>query len=440
MSENRLEVLQYADRRSAHSQSVDLRIGKKAVVTPNFCLRVKSEQELDLFLNLKAKYPLSFVSSYVVRLLDAPRTLYPKIKNLAQTGLFGEIAKTPYVSSLDSDLIFIDLGLEYLYYHSENVLQRITSSFIIPRIFRDYAKKCLSEKKRMTSSYEFLKWRDAFHRKFWNTLYEDDSQRTKMIRDSHNLEIKFRADILIPPTPLITSDRLLDMTILINERSRELARGKRESADYFLLRVDALRDNDIMDKIKQCVESSEDTRLTIFKFKNMNLNSEERTSEKKAFKDLLIELSYITRHSENKAFMLLDAANQVFPAALTGFNIVSASFNGDKEDRHMRIERSPYGSWYDPDYMVFRTRKQLLEEIIKNNGGVIPCHCPECTSPSGLLSEDCIEYNRAVKRHYLFARETEMKEIFEAIKKKTTSMGADKLQRSSLKNLIDLIP
>jgi len=440
MSINRLEVVQYPDRRSTHSQSVDLRIGKKTVVTPNFCLRIKNEQELDLFLHLKSKYPLSFVYSYIVRLLDAPRTLYPKIKALAQTGLFGGMTETHYSSSLNSDLIFVDPTLEYLYYHSENILQRITSSFTIPKILRDYAKKCLDEKKRMASSSEFLKWRDAFHRKFWNTIYEDDSQRTKMIRDIHNLEIKYKADILIPPTPLITSDRLLNTALLINERSRELARGKRESADYFLLRVDTLRDNEIMDKIKRQVESSEDARLTIFKFKNMNLNSEERTSEKKAFKDLLIELSFVARHAENKAFMLLDAANQVYPAALTGFNIVASSFNGDKEDRHSRVERSPFGSWYDPEYMVFRSRNQLLEEIIKNNGGTVPCHCPECASPSDLLSEDFIEYNQAVKRHYIFCREAEMKEIFEAVKKRTTSMGTDKLQRSSLKNLIDLIP
>jgi hypothetical protein len=33
--------------------------------------------------------------------------------------------------------------------------------------------------------------------------------------------------------------------------------------------------------------------------------------------------------------MLLEAGNQAFPSALTGFDIVSSSFNGDKDDRHI---------------------------------------------------------------------------------------------------------
>ncbi|MDH5634405.1 MAG: hypothetical protein OEY30_01115 [Candidatus Bathyarchaeota archaeon] len=194
-----------------------------------------------------------------------------------------------------------------------------------------------------------------------------------------------------------------------------------------------------MDRIKQHIEAAEDTRLTIFKFKYMNLNSEERTLEKNAFKSLLMELSFIASRLENKAFMLLEGANQTFPSALTGFDIVSSSFNGDKEDRHTRREHSPFAKWYDPEYMIYRSRDELMQ-IISNNYNVVPCHCPICTSASSFLTEDFTEYNRNVKMHYLFCREAEMKEIFDGTKQKTTPMGRDKLQRSQLKNLIDLIP
>lgn len=440
MSLKRLEVVHHPDRKNKFSKSVDLKIGQKKIMTPNFALRLKNTEELDLFLRLKSRYSLNFLSTYVVRLIDVSRTLYPKIKALPrrQKKLFGGPIEEPFSVSLSRDVILTDPALEYLHYDVESILRRITSLFFLPKTIRDYAKRCLRGKKTR-KRYDYRKWREAHHRKFWNDIYKDDSKRTRMIRDIHNFEIKNKADILIPPVPLITSPRLLDIAFLINERSRELARGKKESADYFLLRADALRNDEIMDRIKQHIENAEDTRLTIFKFKYLNLNSEERTLEKNAYKTLLMELSLASQNIENKAFMLLEGANQIFPSALTGFDLISSSFSGDKEDRHSRRERSPFAKWYDPEYMIYRSRRELMQ-IIDNNGGAVPCHCPICVSPSAFLTSDFIEYNRNVKRHYLFCRQAEMEEIFNAIRRKTTAIGVDKLQRSQLKNLADLIP
>ena len=440
MSYSRLEVIHYPNRRNRFSKSVDLKIGQKKVMTPNFSLRLKNAEELDLLLRVKSRYSLNFLSTYVVRLFDSPRTLYQSIKALShkQKKLGGGIVEERFPSSLGRDVIFIDPALEYLYYDVENILRRITSLFFLPKILRDYAKACLKGKKMRIKS-DYRKWREAYHRKFWNRIYEDHSKRTRMIRDIQNLEIRNKADVLLPPVPIVTSSRMLDIALLMNERSRELARGKKESADYFLLRFDALRKDDIMNKIKQHIENAEDTRLTIFKFKYMNLNDEERALERTAYKTLLMELSFVAQHLENKAFMLLEGGNQIFPSALAGFDIVSSSFSGDKEDRHSRKTRSPFANWYDPEYMIHRSREELIQ-IIQNNNGAVPCHCPICASPSAFLTSDFTEYNRNVKKHYIFSKESEMKEIFTAIEHKTTAMGVDKLQRSSLKNLIDLIP
>jgi hypothetical protein len=438
MSQNRLEVIQHIGRSCNFSKSVDLRIGQKTIVTPNFSLRVKNSDELDLLLRFKTKHSLNFLSSYVIRLLDTPRTLYHKIQTMAQTNLLGQSAESAFSSSLNNDLVIIDPALEYLHYHAEDTLSKIVSLFFLPKTLRDYAQRCMKEKK-VREKKDFLKWQEASHRRFWTDIYEDDAKRMRFIRDFHTLEIKNKADILIPPVPLITSSHLLDIAISINDRGRELARDKRESADYFLLRTDILRDEDVMDRIKQHIENAEDTRFTIFKFKYMNLNSEERTREKSAYKSLLMELALISQRIENKAFMLLEAGNQVFPSALTGFDIISSSFNGDKEDRHIRREHSPFAKWYDPEYMIFRSRDELMQ-IITNNGDVLPCDCPICITPSAFLTNDPSEYNKNVKLHYLFRRNSEMSEIFDAIKNKTVTMGANRLQRSQLKNLVDLVP
>jgi hypothetical protein len=438
MSMNRLEIIQHPERSCNFSKSVDLKIGTKTITTPAFSLRVKNEVELDLLLQLKRKYSLRFLSTYVVRLLDAPRSLHWKIKELSQKNLLGEAAKPDFPKSLQTDLIFVDPALEYLLYHAEDTLSKFQSLFFLPKTVRDYALRCSNEQK-VREKKDFKKWQEAYHRKFWSDILDDEQKRTRLIRDFHELEIKNKADVLIPPVPLITSQTLLDASIKINEKSREFSRGKKESADYFLLRIDAHRNDEIMDKIKQHIENSEDCRLTIFKIKNMNLNNEESTVEKNAFKSLLMELAFISSHVPNKAFMLLEAGNQTFPSALTGFDIVSTSFNGDKDDRHSRIARSPYAKWYDPEYMNYRSREELVQ--IKNNNGqnAIPCNCPVCLAPS-FLTEDQSEYNRNVKKHYIFCRNSEMKEIYDAIEKKTIGLAADKISRSQLKNLVDLIP
>jgi len=99
MSTSRLEVIHYPERNSDFSKSVDLKIGQKTIMTPNFSIRLKNSEELDLLLNMKSKYSPSFISSYVVRLLDTPRTLYSKIRAMPQRSLFGNALEEPFSSS-----------------------------------------------------------------------------------------------------------------------------------------------------------------------------------------------------------------------------------------------------------------------------------------------------------------------------------------------------
>lgn len=437
MSFNRLEVLHNNEIKVKSSRSTELKIGQKKIVTPNFCLRPKNAEELDLLLKMKTEYDFRFLTSYVIRLIDIPKTIYPRIKKIAQTNLFGQILEDPFSMSLAKDIIFIDPAFEYLYYDVENVLTRIERFSLLPTRIRDYAKRCLMEKK-IREKTDYRKWREAFHNKFWSEIYENDAERTRMIRDIQNIELRSKADVIIPPVPFITSRRLLDIAILINQRSRELARGKTESADYFPLRADMLRNDEIMNSLKRYIGDNEETRLTIFKIKYLNLNSEEKLLEKNAYKSLLVDLSFLNQHIENKAFMLLDAGNQAIPSAITGFDIVSASFNGDKEDRHVRNAHSVFASWYDPEFMTFHNH-EVLQNILRNSQGVVPCHCPVCSFPSNYLTDRFIDYNRSVKAHYLFCRESEMSEIFDAVESNIISIGADKLQRSQLKNLVDLV-
>jgi len=264
----------------------------------------------------------------------------------------------------------------------------------------------------------------------------------KLIRDTFTVELKARADVLVPPVPLITSSHLLDIAIFMNEKSRALSpalsQDKRVCADYFIIKPKVLRNQRMMSTIKEYVSSSE-SPLTLFKFKNLNLCGESLARERKEFKSFLMELSLVSHHFENKAFGLLEAGNQTFPAASSSFAIVSTGFNLDREDRRKDPEDiSPFANRYDPVNMTMQDRETFLETV-ENNGKVIPCNCHVCTE-NPTIPNNFIEYNKRAKEHYLLCREKEMIEIITAIEKQESQMAFEKLQRSSLANLMHMIP
>ena len=441
MSASQLQVVHYKDRRCKFSESVDLKINNKTIVSPTFAPRLKNKNELKLYLEVKSAYAPMHLSVYVTRLFDVGKTLYFRLKRASQTNLLGETTDAEFSSSLMKDVILVDPALEYLYYTAN--MNRLAHSPYVSRSIKAYATDFVKKREKLRkdksgTSESIEEFKEANHTNFWTCMYKDASRRMKLIRDTFNVQMKSRADILIPPVPLIASSHLLDVAIFMNEKSRAYAEGKRECADYFVIKQKILRNEHMMSQIKEYIANST-SPLTVFKFKNLDLTNPDLSLERSAFKSLLMELSFLSSHIKNKSFALFESGNQTFPSALTGFAIVSTSFSLDREDRHHRKKRSPFANWYDPMSMTFRD-KQTLSIMMDNNDGHIPCNCPICTESPSFMKSEFTKYNRKTKRHYTWIRNQEMKEIFTAIKEQDALMGFEKLQRSSLKNLTDIIP
>jgi hypothetical protein len=440
MSINNLEVVHYENRRCKHSESVDLRINNKTIVSPVFAIRLKNADELNLFLEMQSNFAPTHLSAFVVRLMDVGKTLHYRLRRVNQTNLLGETVDPKFSSSLERDLILIDPALEYLYY-STNMSRLEFSPYVSP-IIRNYAKRFMKEMKKTKAGRETTagpsQTREMLHTNFWTCIFREANKRMKLIRDTFETEMKYRADLIIPPVPLVTSKHLLNVAIFMNEKSRAYAEGKRDCADYFILSKKVLTDDRMMSTIKEYIGSSS-SPLTIFKFKNLNLNHEDLSLERRAFRELLAELLFLSQHVENKAFAIFESANQTFVSALSSIAIISTAFNLDREDRRNQGEVSRFASWYDPETMTLRN-KQTLQTLIENNSGNIPCHCPTCSSSPYLMENNFAEYNQKVKSHYMHCREQEMKEIYNAIEKQDSLMGFDKLKRSPLRNLVDIIP
>lgn len=451
MNKSQVQVTHYSHRKCKFSESVDLKINDKTLVTPTFAPRLKSDGDMKRYSTVRNVYSPRQLSAYVVRLLDTGRTLYPTMKKTATSKLIADqtTLDKKFAPQSGEKVLLIDPALEYLYYAAN--MERLANTPFVSRTIRKYLLKFLEKSKKIED--ERLKdkkkhviskklFRDSEHTNFWTCVYKDENMRMKLIRDTFYVELKAQADILVPPVPLITSPHLLDVAIFMNEKSRALSpalsQDKRVCADYFIIKTKVLRKQRMMSTIKEYVSNSE-SPLTLFKFKNLNLNDENLALERSAFKSFLMELSLVAHHVENKAFGLLEAGNQTFPAAFSSFAIVSTGLNLDREDRRKDPKDiSPFANRYDPVNMTMQNKETFLQTV-ENSGNVIPCPCKVCTE-NPTIPNNFIEYNRRAKEHYLLCREQEMIEIINAIEKQESQMAFEKLQRSSLKNLVDIIP
>ena len=392
------------------------------------------------------------ISAFVVRLLDTGRTLYQSMKKTTLSNLVvdQQTLDNQFTPSSHEKVLLIDPALEYLYY-SVN-MERLATTPFVSHTIRDYLTKFMKKTKEMDEAKLHGDMEDTIgknlmreseHTNFWTCVYKDPNMRMKLIRDTFNVELKAKADVLIPPVPLITSSHLLDVAIFMNEKSRAfspaLSQEKRECADYFVLKPSILKNDHMMSALKEYISTSESS-LTLFKFKNLNLCDESMALERAAFKSFLMELSLVSQQFENKAFGLLESGNQTFAAACSSFAIVSTGFNLDREDRRRnQSDIPPFANRYDRINMTMQDKATFMKTV-ENNNDIIPCDCKICTENAIIPEHDFIEYNRRAKEHYLLCREAEMNEIIDAIQNQESQIAFEKLQRSSLKNLIDIIP
>lgn len=446
---SKIQIVHYGHRKCRFSESVDFRVNGKTITTPTFAPRIKNDNELDIYLDVKTSSGAKNLSAYVVRLFDTKRTIQYRLKKSEQRNLIGETLDPKFSNSLKEDIILIDPALEYLYYYP--MMNRLRHSSSMPRLIRKYAEQVIEgveslqkineEKKHNNQKTDSITaFRDAQHTNFWSCIYKDANSRIKLIRDTCTSELQFHSDILIPPVPLITNPHLLKVTFDMNEKFRALSSDKGECADYFILKQQILKNESVMDSIKAYVADSE-SALTIFKLKYADLTNPDYALERNAVKKLFEELFLLSQHTDNKAFALFEAGYQTFPAALCSFALVSTAYNLDRGDRRATQGQpiSEYANWYDPESMTLRNH-DVLSVTTKNNNGILPCYCPECTKKPSLLRENPIEYNKRVKRHFLFSREYEMQSVIDAIERQNVSMGFDKLQRSDLRILTGLLP
>lgn len=425
-------------QRDRFARAATLKIGGKTLNTPNFCSLIKSSSpnETEILMEACINHDARFLGSYVVRLADAENVLDPLLFRLGQRGLYEDLAQMPVHKFMDNSILIIDPALEYMYYAPD--LQKL-STRRMPAAFVAYVRECMHRHEALGSGTEYTSWKQAHHNQFWSNLGGDAKLKMNVLSSIRDAELSLKADVLIPPVPLVTSSRMLNLTFEINEAFKAISKTRAaECATYILLQSSALSDPDFVERIIDYMKDDQKTKLTVLKIKYLDVTKTGTMSQRATFKRLLRELSLIKEEQKDRAFMLLEAGYQTFPSAMVGFDIVSTSMVGSDTDARGNTH-IPYGRWYDPEKLVPRPFEEV-KEIFNNNGHALPCYCSICRQLKDLDTVSSDTWNRMRRAHYLHSMNNMMAEIERAIHDKNVELSIDKLANSELKVLTELIP
>jgi hypothetical protein len=445
--ENDLKIIVKEEHRDRYARLTQTKIGQKIVPTPSFCVQLQDPNELDLMLRIKEQAPYERLATNVVRFVDMQNALWRLHPNTPRD-VFGVMRKDRYSLFFENQVLLLDKSLEYLYY--QNRMHGFhgnpyTSRLIIDHInkidtLKEEAKR--SDNKRTAKSFESKK--DTLHREFWRDLADEESKtsnrkRFDLINSFLKCDLDYNADVAIPAVPLVDDDEMLEIAKKMNSDAKELARGKKPCATYFLFKNSALSDRALLDKaLEYIMENSRDT-LTVIKFKYLDLTNKDRQTERDNYREFMSTLEFFGRSFKNRATIVLENNCQTF-VSYAGFDIVSSSFtNYDIE--HSFGKFAPYGKYLDAKLLILRSWKDMT--TIYNTKKVLPHACYYCKNVSVDRLEDLKPDEWWVTRrgHTASFMDEWFGYVSKAIKKdKNVELIVDRLANSKVQILKDLLP
>ena len=182
------------------------------------------------------------------------------------------------------------------------------------------------------------------------------------------------------------------------------------------------------------------SKLTIMKFKNINLTKEGALEERENYRMLMRHLAYLTEDNKEKVFMLFDADKHAIPSVSVGFDIVSTNMTGLDGDGGFGAQPGGFGGWYDKK-QLWSIKFKDVEKLATNNGG-LPCSCPACTEINeiGIKTIEKDRWNKLRREHYVYI----MNEIMTYVASLTTLRNIEEIRmtllNSEISKLSRLIP
>ena len=446
---NELKIEVKEETRDRFARITQTKIGQKVISTPNFCVQLQDTDELDLYLKLKEENQSELLTTNVVRFVDMRKALW-RLHPKTPKDVLMEVRKDKYSLFFEKQVLLIDPSMEYLYYMPKR--EEFKKNTYTPKSILEYLNEI--ETIRKESEYtlgnkkaykSFESKKDTHHRQFWRKLVDDKNikstqDRFEIIRAFLQCDLDYGVDAILPPVPLIDDEEMLKVAIKMNTDTKELARGKKHCATYFLFKSSVLSDWSLLDKALRYIGENASESLVAIKFKNLDLTNKDLQTERDNYREFMSTLELFSRTFKNRACIVLENNCQSFVSPIVGFDVVSSSFtNFDLEFSFGK--HPPYGKYLHPNLLIHRPfdkMKEIYEEI-----GALPHNCSYCRSVKVEKLQDFSASQWYVVRRGHVA--SFMDEWFGYIKKaikqdKNIELIVDRLKNSKIKILEDLLP
>lgn len=440
--DSKLKIKVKVEDRDRYARLTKIKIGQKVISTPNFCTQLQGSDELDFFIKLREQYPTD-------RLVDIRQALW-RLHPKTPMDVLMQVRKDKYSLFFERQLLLIDPSLEYLYYLPR--MKGFQTSEYTPRVILDYITEM--ERLQRESAYKlkkrkvyksFQSKREKHHHQFWKRLSDEESKeatqkRFELIRSFLQCQLDYGVDAILPPVPLIDSEEMLEIAQKMNDDTKELARGKKHCATFFLFKNSALAEWSLLDKALKYIAQNSSESLVVVKFKHLDLTQKDLQTERNNYRDFMSDLEFFSRTFKNRACVVLENNCQSFVSPLVGFDIVSSSFtNYDIEPSYGKY--APYGKYLHPKLLIHRpwnVMKEAYEKI-----GALPHDCGFCRSVKVKRLEQLKPDQWYVIRrgHVALFMNEWLGYIKKAIENdKNAELIVDRLANSKIQILKDLLP
>lgn len=406
----------------------------KTLLCPNISPLVKTirPDEVDLLYRTKWMYALEHVQSFVVRLFDAPKIYFSKIdnRNHALEQFLERPRQDPFGAFLNDVVSIPDVGFEFLYYNkNRKKIHKFASQHEDLSPIVEYLDRLDTHEANSNTSQQFARINKPLHERFWQELFErsEAKKREAMIGRILDYERKY-FDYDNPPTNFIDSLESFEYAKRINETSQAIAySNERECATSFQFHSNILSDEEIVSKLVEYLEADK-TKLTILKFKNLDLRANVDYTMRSNFKRILATISDIKIDNKNKAYMLLEAGNQ-YAVCLPVFEIVSRAFSMIDSDVTFG-RNNGRGQFWDSTANYPRKGKEM-EQVFANDPELFRKTNEVADRIDDLKALDTTTYNKIRRQYFLASLNQQATNMKKHIEDGTSEVYLNQMLRNS---------
>jgi hypothetical protein len=422
----------------------------KNILLPCHGIGIRSAQDFDIFISLRFAHDTSHLGFCSTQLAYADDTFVTLRKKIAEENLkFKPTASgTQLKTFTQKTFLAVEPSTEFTYWDHQRAFEKIQVSLETPKFLKDYVTEIFKKRKQFgLGSPEYRKWKTDFFDSKWSETVRDEDVLNDLILQNYEGQKTCGADILIPPTNPIISDKTFEYAKKIIENTASI--WKTSTAAYLVLQQSVLKNDDLLSRILEFYRITK-LPILILKIKDFEPLDPDRVDLRKAFSLIQETFCNLREKNSNKCTILLEGGKLTYPSLIRGFDIVTNNLSGRNKlgggKRKKGVNPSPFSRYYVNSKMVFYQHEKMQEfarnELKFTNGKyALQCRLPCCCDIVTIDGLTKSFWNNSIARpHFALSMNEEAKYVSDLVYTNQVQKAKERLLKSELCILKNLIP